>query len=194
MNGRFQQVSLEECIMNEPSHLMYPQQVVRLLVPIDTISFIPSVQGVVNQFSVAPSLPEYFSLDSYTGILEGTAISPFDPQVFTITAENEKGVTSFFLTLSIEELQCPAEGDWPNAKTDSVTFISCPDTQAMFGIRIRYCVIMDREGIWSEEYSYCYSKNEVVSFLMFGSIFVSCIVSLVLQSIKRTKKWSVCLN
>ncbi len=194
VNGRFQQVSLEECIMNEPSHLMYPQQVVRLLVPIDTISFIPSVQGVVNQFSVAPSLPEYFSLDSYTGILEGTAISPFDPQVFTITAENEKGVTSFFLTLSIEELQCPAEGDWPNAKTDSVTFISCPDTQAMFGIRIRYCVIMDREGIWSEEYSYCYSKNEVVSFLMFGSIFVSCIVSLVLQSIKRTKKWSVCLN
>ena len=188
MNGRFQKISLEECIMNEPSHLIYPQQVVRLLVPIDTISFTPSVQGVVNQFSIAPSLPDWFSLDPNTGILEGTAMSPFDSQVFTITAENENGVTSFFLTLSIEELQCSAEDDWPNAKTDSVTFISCPDNQTMFGIRIRYCVTMDREGIWSEEYSYCYSKNEVVSFLMFGSIIVSCIVSLVSQLIRKTKK------
>ena len=189
LDGIFQPPILEECILEEPSQLNYPQQTLLLLSPIDEVYMIPTVKGIVNTFSIIPSLPSGLYLDPITGILEGIPMEQIEIQIFTVLAENQNGVTSFFLNLSVEFVQCTGEGDWPTVKYRAVPYsMMCPNNISMFGIRLRQCNIVDRQGIWDEEHYYCYSKTSAVYLLVIGSIALSYTISLSFQIINRYKK------
>lgn len=57
--------------------------------------------GVVDQYDVAPSLPQGLFLDPMTGILTGTPTTFTVPTLYTVTATNAAGAATAQITLSV---------------------------------------------------------------------------------------------
>ncbi|MGO9930695.1 MAG: YncE family protein [Steroidobacteraceae bacterium] len=60
----------------------------------------PKVTGTVTQYSVAPTLPAGLTLDPSSGQITGTPTVPTAATVYTITAANSAGSTSFGLSIA----------------------------------------------------------------------------------------------
>ncbi|HET8696831.1 MAG TPA: Ig domain-containing protein, partial [Gammaproteobacteria bacterium] len=61
----------------------------------------PTVTGTVTSYAVAPDLPAGLALDTATGTISGTPTTPAAEGVYTITASNAVGSTTFDLTLAV---------------------------------------------------------------------------------------------
>jgi hypothetical protein len=61
----------------------------------------PTVTGTVTSYAVAPDLPAGLALDATTGAISGTPTAAAAQAVYTITASNAAGSTTFDLTLTV---------------------------------------------------------------------------------------------
>src|SRR5205085_6170810 len=83
-----------------PTGLSYPSpQTYVARTPITALA--PTVTGLVTKYSASPALPAGLSLDPASGQITGTPTSASVLSVYTITASNVSGSTSFILSLDV---------------------------------------------------------------------------------------------
>jgi hypothetical protein len=68
------------------------------------VDLVPAVTGVVTSYSIAPSLPSGLSLDPITGIISGTPTVATATALYTVTAANAGGNTSFDISITINDI------------------------------------------------------------------------------------------
>jgi Putative Ig domain len=61
----------------------------------------PTVIGAVTSYSVTPALPAGLSLDTVSGVVSGTPSTATAQAIYTITASNSAGSTTFALSLTV---------------------------------------------------------------------------------------------
>jgi hypothetical protein len=62
----------------------------------------PSCEGgLAESFSITPPLPEGLSLEAGTGVISGTPAVSSDTAVYSVTASNDAGSTTAFLTITV---------------------------------------------------------------------------------------------
>jgi hypothetical protein len=121
-----------------PSGLAYPSpQTFFRGVAIATL--IPAVQGTVAGYSVVPALPAGLSMDPTSGQLSGTptAISP--AAVYTITAQNAVGQTSFSLSIAVVDVP-PSALSYPSPQTYQTAAAITPINPTVTGVVTEYSV------------------------------------------------------
>lgn len=67
-------------------------------------SLSPTTDGLALTYSIAPYLPAGLSIDSTTGIISGTPTNSLSQNVYTITATNSGGSTTFEITISVDDV------------------------------------------------------------------------------------------
>ncbi len=83
-----------------PSALSYPSPV-QGTVGTAIAALTPSVTGSVSTYSVSPALPEGLALDTASGVISGTPTAMAVQAVYTVTAANDFGNTTFALSLTV---------------------------------------------------------------------------------------------
>ena len=66
-----------------------------------SVSLAPTVVGSVTAYSVSPALPSGMSIDTLTGQISGTPTAETPSTLYTVTATNGGGSTTFSLTIRI---------------------------------------------------------------------------------------------
>ncbi|HEX9981561.1 MAG TPA: putative Ig domain-containing protein [Flavobacterium sp.] len=69
----------------------------------EIIALNPSVTGNVSTYSVSPALPAGLSLNPVTGIISGTPTSVTAVAVYTVTASNSGGSTTFGISITVND-------------------------------------------------------------------------------------------
>ena len=64
----------------------------------------PSVTGTVSNYSVSPALPAGLSINNTTGSISGTPTAITSPTVYTVTASNSGGSTTFGVTITVNDV------------------------------------------------------------------------------------------
>jgi len=87
-------------VTEPPNHLSYPSPsagtVGKPVAPL-----VPTVNGSVEHYAVAPALPPGIALDGKSGIVTGTPRAAAMLAPYTITASSQAGSTSFILLLAV---------------------------------------------------------------------------------------------
>lgn len=86
-----------------PSSLNYPKASVSATAGQPIIPDIPSFNGTVTSFTVAPALPTGLSLDSTNGTIYGTPTGVVAQSSYTVTAANSGGSTTAAITLAVNK-------------------------------------------------------------------------------------------
>jgi hypothetical protein len=90
-----------------PTSLSYPSPETYMVgVAISPLG--PTVTSRVSNYSVSPSLPAGLSINAATGVISGTPASVTAGALYTITARNASGSTSF--SISIQVVEVPPSG------------------------------------------------------------------------------------
>eukprot|EP00929_Paragymnodinium_shiwhaense_P037631 TRINITY_DN20012_c0_g2_i1.p1 TRINITY_DN20012_c0_g2~~TRINITY_DN20012_c0_g2_i1.p1 ORF type:complete len:1125 (-),score=293.13 TRINITY_DN20012_c0_g2_i1:277-3651(-) len=83
-----------------PSKLAYP--VVQSEYPLHrTMTINPTVEGLVDEFTLDKALPEGVAMDPRTGIITGTPVKTTEATMYKVTAVNESGASSTELSFSV---------------------------------------------------------------------------------------------
>ena len=91
---------------NAPASVSYGASSSFKLIPGNTVNFTPSVSGVVDSWTITPTLPTGLTFDASTGSITGTPNTSyltggFPLTAYTITAQNSGGKIDFNLSLQI---------------------------------------------------------------------------------------------
>ena len=105
-NGTLSDLNYGDCVLLPPSGLTYATDILVIFTP---FKLIPSITNLVSSFSIAPPLPESLSFNTTTGVIEGIVTTPLE-QVFTVTALNTAGTTSYVLQWNFVYPQCEENG------------------------------------------------------------------------------------
>lgn len=87
--------------LQAPAGLLYDGSHPILVVDLNSTANSPSVSGIVDHYSVFPSLPAGLTLDPATGVITGTPTETAPKRFYTITASNAAGSTTFALDLGV---------------------------------------------------------------------------------------------
>ncbi|HEY5809562.1 MAG TPA: putative Ig domain-containing protein [Povalibacter sp.] len=121
-----------------PSGLSYSSpQTYTVSVPIAALT--PSVTGTVTSYSVAPALPQGLSMDFFTGQISGTPIAAATSTLYTVTASNSGGSTSFALSITVNPA-APSALSYPQAGTLVVGVAMSPLSPTVTGTVTSYSV------------------------------------------------------
>jgi len=95
-------------LLEPPNNLTYNPDAVQAFFRETEIDIQPAISGgVVAQFSIAPALPEGLTIDPVTGVISGIPWITSAETPYTITAENEGGLTTTNFTLTVDYRPLP---------------------------------------------------------------------------------------
>jgi len=84
-----------------PANLAYSEADALELSGVEIEPLLPSFDGDVDSFEVAPSLPAGLVLDPLTGVVAGAPLAPVSRRIYTITARNAAGSDSFGVRIEV---------------------------------------------------------------------------------------------
>jgi hypothetical protein len=67
-------------------------------------SLSPSVSGDVSSYSISPNLPSGLNFDTTSGVISGTPTTVSSVQIYTVTAINSGGSTSFGVSITVNAI------------------------------------------------------------------------------------------
>ena len=105
-NGTLSDLNYGDCVLLPPSGLTYATDTLVIFTP---FKLIPVITNLVSSFSIVPSLPDSLVFNTTTGVIEGIATAPLE-QIFTVTALNTVGSTSYVLQWNFVYPQCKENG------------------------------------------------------------------------------------
>lgn len=100
-NNRFDNVTLNGVPLSEPPSALTYSAVNSFTVNTEVTNLVPTVNGIIDNFSIEPALPAGLILNTITGIITGTAISATPAINYTVTASNAFGSTSTNMSIEI---------------------------------------------------------------------------------------------
>lgn len=84
-----------------PSNLVYPQTAISATVGKAITPDVPTVDGTVESYSIAPALPAGLTIDGSTGAISGTPTAVSAKNTYTVTASNSTGSTTADVTITV---------------------------------------------------------------------------------------------
>lgn len=101
-----------EIKLSPPSSLSFPEAA-DLYFTSEPMSVSPTVQGLIEEWSVEPALPPGMSLDPRMGSVEGTPTEVVPKGSWTVTARNAEGESSTTLSFAVQR-PAPSKLVYPN--------------------------------------------------------------------------------
>ena len=180
------------CLLNEPKDLEYSEIAGEYLVNVDLIWLRPvQYSGVIDYFTIEPTLPAGLTFNQTTGVLRGVVTKKIPRTDFVITAHNQVGITSFAFTLITQNAYCNADHSWPVRIVQNASHIlSCNEENGkkQIGLRYRRCWIRDGKGVWEEEVRYCLPQSTVALGIVMLVVLLSLCYSECSRCLKFFKK------
>lgn len=87
--------------VSAPSNLDYSDADALELSGVEIAPLLPTFDGDVDTFEIAPALPAGLVLDPSTGVLAGSAVAPSARRTYTVTARNAAGSTTRALRIEV---------------------------------------------------------------------------------------------
>ena len=151
----------DHCTMMPPV-IRYPQSNYTIYVNDEIERIAPEVEGIVNFFSISPSLPEYLEFDSTNGTITGMAVKPLEINTYVVTAHNRDNDTSVNLYLYSIEEYCEKEGEWERTLRGAKYSRGCNDPNKQ-GNRVREC-LKTSPATWGPVINYCTYIKPVIEY------------------------------
>lgn len=84
------------------------------------VNLVPSVTGVVTNYSISPALPAGLSLNTSSGVISGTPTAASQQTTYTITASNSGGNTTATLSITVSNAVIPSALSYTNSNSFQV--------------------------------------------------------------------------
>ena len=177
---------LSECRLMPPSHLVFPVSTLRIPTGNVLHPLRSNVTGLVSAYSASPALPSGLFL-STKGKLLGRANATTAAQLYTITARNDAGSTSFVMEIEVYDRWCEATATCPRMKVGEVCSFACQKAIAnTLGKAFKRCEAEDDfTGKWGAVYGRCVSQALVIAIISLG---VSAVLLLFVQIVEAIVK------
>ena len=162
-HGKWQKENVTACQLLPPRHLTYPFTDLRIPTRVRTRSPAPSVDGLVQHFSITPALPRGMKL-SRQGVIKGITLQAVPAQTHVVTASNSAGSVSFSLSITFFDRFCNATSVCPRSPVGTVCRIPCSlDPAHPVGIHKQTCTALDLEtGVWGHVRGVCMSQGAAI--------------------------------
>ncbi|KAK8814414.1 hypothetical protein WA158_008276 [Blastocystis sp. Blastoise] len=149
------------CILSPPYDLSIPntystKTYMWISIPI-------TIQGLYMNITITPSLPSTLTFSLEQQLLYGY-IKDYSFTKYIFTFSNPAGMIQSTLSLVATELNCRADGIWPESHVNSTIQTSCTD-DSFEGYIQRTCFLDDtNQSKWSSIISYCMPKKPSIAY------------------------------
>ncbi|KAK8810509.1 hypothetical protein WA158_007084 [Blastocystis sp. Blastoise] len=136
------------CIYKTPV-VTYPITYIVAYIQDPLIGISPNIQNYINSWTVTPDFPTGITLNTKSGVIEGTPTILSSLKTYKITASNPDKQVSIDIQLVIREHTCKEENDWPETSIGQTAYLLCTSIRTSY--RARECVRNGVSALWSNE-------------------------------------------
>ena len=154
--GEWEPENLMNCSLLPPYNFHYSVAGIRIPSHYSMTPVHPSVEGLVNHFTVSPPLPPGMVLLE-DGTITGEAVTSAPVRLYQVTAVNSAGSTSTTLLITVYDRYCPMTSLCPKSLVGETCRVPCQlELKDTVGIRTKTCIAVDLEhGEWSSSKGQC---------------------------------------
>ncbi|KAK8801171.1 hypothetical protein WA158_001941 [Blastocystis sp. Blastoise] len=87
--------------------------------------YIPETSGIIDSYSISPSLPSGLIFNISTGVISGKAINPLYNTSYMVCVFNPLQYASTTVTITILLVTCPEDGIWPETNKGNNVVLDC---------------------------------------------------------------------
>ncbi|KAK8792984.1 hypothetical protein WA158_005147 [Blastocystis sp. Blastoise] len=138
----------DTCIYKTPV-VTYPITYIVAYIQDPLIGISPNIQNYINSWTVTPDFPTGITLNTKSGVIEGTPTILSSLKTYKITASNPDKQVSIDIQLVIREHTCKEENDWPETSIGQTAYLLCTSIRTSY--RTRECVRNGVSALWSNE-------------------------------------------
>ena len=185
-NGVLSAVQYDECVLLPPSGFSYSSDEITIPVYSSFNTGFPTYSSIVESFSITPYNSEVI-INRSTGTVGGLPTEE-GVTVFTITASNAAGSTSFELTLRAVGLTCPAMKDVPETAVGESYSFDCTTLEGYKGVSTHTCLLSadQRSAKWSTPSEFCQRRvvridPPIILIFLFSVIIFGCALFMRIQ-------------
>ncbi|KAK8812372.1 hypothetical protein WA158_007606 [Blastocystis sp. Blastoise] len=132
------------------------------------ISICPDISGNISSFVIIPPLDIVeCTFNSTSGCIYGTPLYSFPLTSYTITSTTSNDSQSVTLSLTVTDIYCKEDNDWPFTAANTTRILVCSN-QLMEGHRYRFCT---NSSEWENEYSTCHFPQPHVTYPQSTNLF-----------------------
>ena len=154
----------------------------------------PFYSGVAHFFSTGDPLPEGFTIDNSTGIIEGSSSTAFQSvQSITVYAMMNAGVStslraSTTVSIMVSDYECAATQDFEGQKVGDKSEFLCPDGYE--GTMRRECQMVEGENRaqWGLPESHCQVSPDFTFVYIGVGVFVVCLIIMIIGLIVKSSR------
>ena len=186
-NGQLGEVKMEQCVQKVPENLVYSTTRYNFIIDIPATTVQPTYTNIVEHFYIDEGiiLPEGLTLDETTGVISGIPSSKMSATTFTIYAENQSGVTSATISITVKKGTCLPDDVFPMTEVGVTYTYDCAMQGSYVGSRKRTCVLGATDGEWQKASGFCMSIGTIVILVIVAIIVVDLVVMVLWRMAKK---------
>ena len=186
-NGQLGEVKMEQCVQKVPENLVYSITRYNFIIDIPATTVQPTYTNIVEHFYIDEGiiLPEGLTLDETTGVISGIPTSKMGATTFTIYAENQSGVTSATISITVKKGTCLPDDVFPMTEVGVTYTYDCAMQGSYVGSRKRTCVLGATDGEWQKASGFCMSIGTIVILVIVAIIVVDLVVMVLWRMAKK---------
>ena len=149
----------------------------------------PTYFNIIEKFYLDENvqLPAGLVLNEITGAITGMPVEVMDVKTFTIFGQNQRGIVSTEITLSVRYGECKAEGNFPKTEVGTMATYDCAVAGSYIGTQKRACVLGAKDGEWQKMQGICVLVPLLVILLVIALVVIIIVLFVVIR-ISRKKK------
>ena len=189
VDGKLSEVKTDHCIQKLPENVRYASSHLIFVLSAGGNVAIPDYENVVEKWYVddGVELPAGLTLNAETGVISGTPSSLQDLKTYTIFAENQAGVVSVEVAISVRKGQCSADSVFPTTTVEETAVYECAKKGSYIGTQKRSCVLGEKDGVWEKASGMCVSVPLLIVFIVLAIAIVGVVVWMVMRSSRKAK-------
>ena len=188
IDGLWGEENRSNCSVLLPSNFHYPVVSIRIPTQYEMTPIQPSIEGIVDSFSISPSLPQGLVLFQ-NGTIAGKAIVAAPVRMYQVTATNGAGSVSTTLLITVYNRYCEMTSICPKSLVGETCRVPCKlELKDTVGVRTKKCIAVDLDsGEWSDSEGRCSSVGIVIGvvFCIFGILIFMVIACASVIATKR---------
>ena len=186
-NGQLGEVKMANCTQKVPMDLVYSITRYNFVIDIPATTVQPTYTNIVEHFYIdsGVTLPAGLTLDETTGVISGIPTSKTGATTFTIYAENQSGVTSATVSISVKKGTCLPDDVFPMTEVGVTYTYDCAMQGSYVGSRKRTCVLGAADGEWQKASGFCMSIGTIVILIIVAIIVIDLVVMVLWRMSKK---------
>ena len=189
VGGVLSEILMDKCTMKIPAMAKYSRNHFEFVRDVAATTGVPSVKNIVTKWYLDENvkLPTGLTLNQQTGEITGMPTEITEMTSYTVFAENESGVTSATITLSVRIGRCQAEGVFPVTEVDQTVIYECSTEGAYVGTQTRTCKLGAVDGEWQKASGICVSIVTIVTLILIALVVIIIVIFIVMRASRKAK-------